>query len=72
MNKDERAQEAIVVKELMTLYTKLNWSEEDKERINTLQSKLDEMYMNKAKGAYIRSRARWIEEGKKNTAYFCN
>lgn len=30
------------------------------------------MYINKAKGAYIRSRARWIEEGKKNTAYFCN
>ncbi len=72
LNKDKRAQEAIVVKELMSLYTKLNWSEEDKERINTLQSKLDEMYMNKAKGAYIRSRARRIGEGKKNTAYFCN
>lgn len=32
-----------VIKELMTLYSKLNWSVEDKERTNTLRSKLDEM-----------------------------
>lgn len=30
MNKEKRAKEATVVKELMTLYSKLNWSEEDK------------------------------------------
>ena len=71
LNKEKKPQEASVVKELMTLYSKLNWSEEDKERINHFQSKLDEMYINKANGAYIRSRARWIEEGEKNTAYFC-
>lgn len=56
----------------MDLYRKLNWSEEEKERINYLKSRLDVMYLNKAKGAYVRSRARWIEEGEKNTAYFCN
>ncbi len=27
--------------------------------------------MEKAKGAYIRSRAKWIEEGERNSAYFC-
>ena len=51
-----------MVKELMNLYSKLNWTEEEKERINNL----------KAKGAYMRSRAKWMEEGEKNTAYFCN
>jgi len=54
----------------MTLYSKSDWSEEDKEKISNLQSKLDRIYIDKAKGAYIRSRARWIEEGEKN-AYFC-
>ncbi len=37
----------------------------------SLQLKLDEMYLRKARGAYVRSRAKWIEEGEKNTAYFC-
>lgn len=39
-----------MVKELMTLYSRLNWNEEHKE--NKLQTKLDEMYINKAKGTY--------------------
>ena len=69
---EKRAQETSVVKELMILYSKLHWNEEDKENLNKLQTKLDEMYITKAKGAYIRSRARWIEEGQKNTAYFCH
>lgn len=54
------------MKELIELYNKLDWSEEERERINTLQTKLDDMYMNKARGAYLRSKARWIEEGEKN------
>ena len=28
------------------------------------------MYLEKAKGAFIRSRARWIEEGENNSSYF--
>lgn len=31
---------------------------------------LDQMYNDLAKGAYIRSRAKWVEEGEKNTSYF--
>lgn len=37
MEKDRRAEETIVVKELMDLCSKLNWSEEEKERINNPQ-----------------------------------
>lgn len=36
-----------------------------------MQTKLDEIYLKKAEGAYIRSRAKWIEDGERSTAYFC-
>ena len=36
-----------------------------------LHSKLDTIFIHKAKGAYIRSKAKWIEEGEQNTSYFC-
>lgn len=32
--------------------------------------KLDELYVSKARGAYIRSRKNWLEEGELNSAYF--
>ena len=35
-----------------------------------LQYKLDELYIEKAKGAYIRSRSKWLEEDEQNSAYF--
>jgi len=35
-----------------------------------LQSKLDDLYRSKAKGAYVRSRRKWLEEGEQNSAYF--
>lgn len=72
LNRQRKEEETNVVKELMNLYSKLNWTEEEKEYINNLQSKLDVMYIDKANGAYVRSRARWREEGVKNIAYFCN
>ena len=43
---------------------------EEKAELNALQVKLDDMYREKANGAFIRSRARWIELGEKNTSYF--
>lgn len=47
-------------------------TEDDKSEFIRLQNKLDEIYCKKAHGAYIRSRAKWIEEGEKNTSYFSN
>lgn len=35
-----------------------------------LETKLDGLYKYKAKGAQIRSRAKWIDEGERNTSYF--
>jgi len=41
-----------------------------KEARCTLESELDVLYTNKAKGAQIRSRAEWTEQGEKNSKYF--
>lgn len=43
---------------------------EDETELKLLQSQSDDIYTAKANGAYIRSRARWIEKGEKSSAYF--
>lgn len=40
-------------------------SDVDKSQLINLQEKLDHLYLKKAQGAYLRSRAKWIEEGEK-------
>ena len=39
-------------------------------KIDRLQSKPEEIYKEKARGAQIRSREKWVEFGEKNNAYF--
>jgi exonuclease III len=41
-------------------------------QIQTLQTQLEEIYLNEAEGAIIRSRAKWHEQGEKSTSYFFN
>ncbi len=45
-------------------------STNEKEILTEYQNKLDNLYMLKAKGAFIRSRQKWMEEGERNSAYF--
>lgn len=45
---------------------------EEKNRLMELQNKLDHLYLERAQGAFVRSRARWIEDGEKNSSYFSN
>ena len=42
----------------------------DMNRKRDLEQELDNLYENKIKGAYVRSKARWIEKGEKNNSYF--
>lgn len=41
-----------------------------KEEHSALKQKLDKLYMNRAKGYQVRSRAKYIEDGEKSTGYF--
>jgi len=52
------------------LEQKKNLTKEDEVELAKIQSKLDLIYLELAKGAFIRSRAKWLEEGEKNTSYF--
>ena len=42
----------------------------DREGQKKIENELDILYTNKAKGAQIRARAQWVEEGERNTKYF--
>lgn len=71
LSRDSKQKEMHIVKEINSIYNKHLINEDDKQKLTTLHSSLDSIYVNKAKGAYIRSRAKWMEEGEKSTAYFC-
>ncbi len=45
-------------------------SEFDKAELTEQKLKLEEIYKQKAEGAFIRSRRKWLEEGEKSSAYF--
>ncbi len=45
-------------------------SEQDKEKLYLLKEDLDVLYAEKAKGAFVRSRAKWIEFLEKISTYF--
>ncbi|CDQ78273.1 unnamed protein product [Oncorhynchus mykiss] len=47
-----------------------NLSEEEESVFRSLQLELEQTYTDLAKGAFVRSRAKWIEEGERNTSYF--
>lgn len=66
-----KGKEFDLIKEINTICCKTLLSDIDKQKLIALQAALDNIYMFKAKGAFLRSRAKWIEEGEKSTAYFC-
>lgn len=45
-------------------------SETDIQDLHLQQNKLNELYRNRAEGAFVRSRRQWLEEGEQNSAYF--
>ena len=57
-------------KDMNRLCQKTDLSLEEQVKWNNLQNQLDSFYLEKAKGAFICSRARWLEEAEKNTSYF--
>lgn len=49
--------------------TKVNITVEEQKELHILQNQLDDLYIDKAKGAFIRFKAKWIEQGEKNSSY---
>ncbi len=43
---------------------------EEKLELNKIHFQINELYLDLAKGAFIRSRAKWLEEGERNSSYF--
>lgn len=70
--KKKRKKEFQLIQDINKCCCQPNMSDEDKEKLIKLHSILDEFYIKKAKGAYVRSRAKWLEEGEKNSSYFIN
>lgn len=70
--KVKRLKQQNILKSINNLCQKIDLSSEEIFELNKLQSELDILYVEKAKGAFIRSRARWVEEGENNTSYFYN
>jgi len=70
--KAKRAEEEEVISKISSFYQRApdDVSEEDKLLLLQLQNKLDDLYRQKAEGAFVRSRKRWLEEGEQNSAYF--
>lgn len=47
-----------------------NSTEDLEAEYNTVTGELNSLLMNKTRGAMLRSKAKWVEEGEKNTSYF--
>ena len=73
-SKNQRLEEEKVVSRIISLSQKspADMSESDHADLISEQIKLNEIYLHKAKGAFVRSRKKWIEEGEQNSAYFFN
>ena len=70
LKQEKLKQEKDLTEKLSLLYSKDNITQEEEIELKNIQMQLDHFYLNLAKGAFIRSRAKWLEEGEKNTSYF--
>lgn len=71
VSKLKKQKHQLIIREINSLCHKVDLSVEE-HRLNCLQTELDNLYLEKANGAFIHSRARWLEEGEKNSSYFLN
>lgn len=70
ISRQKKQKQQSLIREINNLCHKTDLALDQQVKSQKLQNQLDNLYLEKAKGAFIRSRARWIEEGEKNTSYF--
>jgi len=68
--KKKNNDESNLICKISSLLTKMVLSDAEKVELTHLQKALDEVYKQKAEGAFVRSRKKWIEEGEQNSSYF--
>lgn len=61
---EKRAKAKHLVTTLLDSHSRSDWSEEDKIEISNMQTRPNQFGPNKAQGAFGRSRAEWVEDGK--------
>ncbi len=72
MLKEKQKEETNLFQEISQYCSKVELNNEEKGKLMALQNKLDDLYFKKAQGAFIRLKAKWIEDGEKNSSYFSN
>ena len=72
MAKDKRIMDDNITKKIIMIYENPDTNQQGREQLITLQLQLDQIYEDKARRAFVRSRRKWMEEGEKNTKYFFN
>jgi len=60
----------VILNELDKLLSKETLNTEEETLLASLRNEIDDHYLELVKGAFIRSRAKWLEMGEKNTSYF--
>ncbi len=70
LKKNKLRKIAEITDQLNTLIKQTTLSEDEKSILYLLNLEIDQLYIELAKGAYVRSRAKWFEEGERNTSYF--
>ncbi len=72
ISRTNKQRESQMVTKIIKLSSKINLSEEEMKDLTSAQAELDKIYEEKAKGAFVRSRRRWLRQGEKCTKYFFN
>lgn len=70
IKKMNETKENELLNRIQELLSKQNPTEDERVNLKTCSEQLDKIYIDLAKGAFIRSRAKWLEQGEKNTSYF--
>ncbi|MED6233345.1 hypothetical protein ATANTOWER_010467 [Ataeniobius toweri] len=64
-SKLKREKQSQLVNNINNLCGKPDLSPQEQHQLEGFKTQLDNTFLDKARGAFIRSRARWIEEGKR-------
>ena len=72
LKKKKREYESNLLREISMCCSEPDLNPQEKNKLMELQAKLDDLYLERAQGAFIRSRAKWTEAGEKNSSYFSN